>query len=210
MNLKEKIIDKAKKIYEDAKKSEIVRNVQDAIFDDQDFSKKLDILNKIKEYDTVIIHRHVRPDGDAIGSSLGLREILRDNFPEKHIYSVGGNLPEYLKFVGEEDEISDEVYENALVIAVDTATKARIYDERYEKAKELIKIDHHDPVENYGNMNFVKEHFASCSLLIMDIFSVIPNINISAKAARYLYIATITDTGNFKSNSTSCTGCHYS
>lgn len=198
MNLKDKIIDKAKKIYTDAKNSEIVRNMQDVIFDDQDFSKKLDILNKIKEYDTIIIHRHVRPDGDALGSSLGLREILRDNFPEKQVYSVGGNLPEYLKFVGEEDDISDEVYENALVIAVDTATKARIYDERYIKAKELIKIDHHDPVENYGDINFVKEHFASCSLLIMDIFSVIPNINISAKAARYLYIATITDTGRFR------------
>ena len=128
-------------------------------------SLKNDILNKIKEYETIIIHRHVRPDGDALGSSLGLREILRDNFPEKNIYSVGEKVPEYLNFVGCEDEISDEVYENALVIVVDTATKARICDERYQKAKELIKIDHHDPVESYGDINYVKDHFASCSLV---------------------------------------------
>ena len=85
---------------------------------------KNDILDKISEYNNIIIHRHVRPDGDAIGSSLGLRQILRDNFPEKNIYSVGGDIPEYLRFVGKEDIISDDVYKDALVIVVDTATKA--------------------------------------------------------------------------------------
>ena len=191
-------IEKVKKLYNETKNSEVVRNIKNAIMDDEDFSLKLDILNKIEEYETIIIHRHVRPDGDAIGSSLGLREILRDNFPEKNIYSVGGNLPEYLKFVGTEDEISDEVYENALVIVVDTATKARICDDRYQRAKELIKIDHHDPVESYADINYVKDHMASCSLLIMDIFSSLLDIQISQNAARYLYIAAITDTGRFR------------
>ena len=198
MGIKEKVIEKVKGFYNDAKNSEIVRNAQNKIFDDEDYSIKTDILNKIKEYETIIIHRHARPDGDALGSSLGLREILRDNFPEKNIYSVGEKVPEYLNFLGSEDEVIDEVYENALVIVVDTATKARICDERYQKAKELIKIDHHDPVESYGNINYVKEHIASCSLVIMDIFSAFPNMIISDKAARYLYIATVTDTGRFR------------
>lgn len=198
MGIKEMIKDKAKKIFKDAQNSDVVRNIQDKMFDDEDFSNKLDIYNKIKEYDTIIIHRHVRPDGDAIGSSLGLRQILRDNFPEKNIYSVGEKLPEYLEFVGEEDIVDDDIYENALVIAVDTATKARICDDRYQNARELIKIDHHDPVEPYGDMNYVREHMASCSLLIMDIFNSIPNVVISKEAARYLYLAAITDTGRFR------------
>lgn len=158
---------------------------------------KNDILDKISEYNNIIIHRHVRPDGDAIGSSLGLRQILRDNFPEKNIYSVGGDIPEYLGFVGKEDIISDDVYKDALVIVVDTATKARICDNRYELAKEIIKIDHHDPVDSYGGINHVLDHFASCSLVIMDLFND-EKFYISKEAARYLYIAVITDTGRFR------------
>lgn len=159
---------------------------------------KHEIINKIKEYDTIIIHRHLRPDGDAIGSSLGLREILRNNFPEKKIYSVGGDMPEYLKFVGKEDIVSDDLYKNALVIVVDTATKNRICDNRYELAKEIIKIDHHNPVDSYGDINHVLERFASCSLVIMDLFSSFGEFTISSVAARYLYISVITDTGRFR------------
>lgn len=44
-----------------------------------------EILEKINAYDEIIIHRHQNPDPDALGSQLGLREILRTNFPEKQI-----------------------------------------------------------------------------------------------------------------------------
>ena len=47
------------------------------------------ILQKIKEYDKIVIHRHSTPDGDAMGSQLGMKAILRENFPEKQVYAVG-------------------------------------------------------------------------------------------------------------------------
>lgn len=50
-----------------------------------------EILNKIKQYETIIIHRHVRPDPDAYGSQLGLKYILQEAFPEK-IYMQSVNL----------------------------------------------------------------------------------------------------------------------
>ena len=106
---------------------------------------KKQILEKIKEFDTIIIHRHIRPDGDCMGSTIGLREILKASFPNKKIYSVGNNESDYLSFLGEEDEIDDSVYQDALVIIVDTATKERIFDNRYELGKFTIKIDHHIP-----------------------------------------------------------------
>ena len=58
------------------------------------------IIDTIQKYQTIIIHRHLRPDGDCIGTSLGLREVLRNSFPDKKVYSVGGNIPDFLKFIG--------------------------------------------------------------------------------------------------------------
>ena len=46
------------------------------------------ILEKIKAYDTIIIHRHQRPDPDAIGSQVGLKEILKTNFPDKKVLAT--------------------------------------------------------------------------------------------------------------------------
>ncbi|MGO3576713.1 MAG: DHH family phosphoesterase [Leuconostoc falkenbergense] len=46
------------------------------------------ILEQIKRYETIIIHRHQRPDPDAFGSQLGLKAILQASFPEKKIYAV--------------------------------------------------------------------------------------------------------------------------
>lgn len=197
--VKDKVMDTVKDTVKEIKQSDTYANITNNIYDDDFHSIKEKILNKIKEYNTIIIHRHVRPDGDAIGSSLGLREILKTSFPDKKIYSVGDELPEYLKFVGEEDVIDETEYTDALVIVVDTATSDRICDSRFKLGKEIIKIDHHVPTENYGtSINYVRENYGSCSLVIMDMFTNFSSFIINKAAARYLYIATITDTGRFR------------
>ena len=73
-----------------------------------------EIMAAIKQYETIIIHRHQRPDPDAIGSQVGLAELLRASFPEKNIYQVGGPV-EGLEFLAEMDVITDDVYRGALV-----------------------------------------------------------------------------------------------
>lgn len=78
------------------------------------------ILEKIKAYDTIIIHRHQRPDPDAIGSQVGLKEILKTNFPDKKVLVTGVNEPT-LSWIAEMDEVTDQDYEGALVIVTDTA-----------------------------------------------------------------------------------------
>ena len=157
------------------------------------------IINKIKEYDTIIIHRHIRPDGDAIGTSLGLRDVLRESFPDKKVYSCGAEIPDYLKFVGEEDVVDDSLYENALAIVVDTAVSDRVYDDRFNKAKEIIKIDHHIVIDNYGNINYVLENYGSCSQIIIEMcYENKEILKMNKSAARYLYLAMLTDTGRFK------------
>ena len=102
----------------------------------------IEILQKIEEYETIIIHRHERPDPDAIGSQGGLAELIKQNYPDKAVFIVGEEEPS-LSFLMEMDTIDDTHYEGALVIVCDTANTERISDDRYYKGDFLIKIDHH-------------------------------------------------------------------
>ena len=88
---------------------------------------KTEILADIKQYDTIIIHRHVRPDPDAYGSQGGLAEILKASFPEKRIYTVGKEEPS-LNYLRRFDDISDETYEGALSSFVIPQIQHRICD----------------------------------------------------------------------------------
>lgn len=172
--------------------------------------KRLDtmknILNEIKTYDTIVIHGHKRPDGDCYGGQYGLKGILKEAFPNKNIYVVGEES-DYVKYVGSPDTINDDVYQDALSIVVDTATKERISDPRYVKGKKVIKIDHHIDVDAYGDMNWVDTSYPAVSEMITD-FAIQHNLKIPLSSAIALYTGLITDTGRFRyrgvSNRTHC------
>ncbi|HJD15361.1 MAG TPA: bifunctional oligoribonuclease/PAP phosphatase NrnA [Candidatus Enterococcus stercoripullorum] len=155
------------------------------------------ILNKIKSYDTIIIHRHMRPDPDALGSQVGLAEILRASFPEKQIYQVGKTV-DNLEYLATMQEIADEVYQDSLVIVTDTANAPRISDERYYLGKELIKIDHHPNDEPYGDLVYVDTTASSCSEIICDFYQQLADeLTMTTEAARLLYAGIVGDTGRF-------------
>ena len=61
---------------------------------------KRTIFNTIQKYKTIIVSRHIRPDGDAVGSTMGLVKILRDTYPEKRIYLVNDDYSDALAFCG--------------------------------------------------------------------------------------------------------------
>lgn len=160
---------------------------------------KKQIIDEIEANDSIIIVRHIRPDGDCIGSSFGLREVLIASYPNKKIYSVGDGIPEYLSFLGEEDSINEDIYSNSLVIAVDTATKERVANKYLSNAKKVIKIDHHIPVDNYGDINYVREDFPACCQIIVDMIQTFPEkLMLSQRAAKCLYTGLVTDTGRFR------------
>ena len=156
------------------------------------------ILEKIKEYDTIIIHRHIRPDGDCMGSQMGLKYFIKDNFPDKKVYAVGADVPEYISGIGTVDEIDDDIYKNALVFVVDTASEKRICDDRWKTGKYIIKIDHHDDSPNYGHFQYVDpESPANCSILTT-IFRSFEGLTISKECATALFFGIVTDTGRFR------------
>ena len=164
------------------------------------YEVKQAILQKIREFDTIMIFRHIRNDGDCVGASKGLQAILRASFPGKKVYLIDSDLSEYMAFLGPEDEeVADEVYAGALGIVVDTATSNRISNKKFALCKEIIKIDHHIPVENYGVLNWVEEERSSACEMIVDFYATFPEVlQLTQEAAKYLYTGMVTDSGRFR------------
>ena len=159
------------------------------------------ILEKIKEYDTIIIHRHMKPDPDALGSQVGLKALLKHHFPEKNIKVVGYDEPT-LTWLAKMDQVADSDYHGALAIICDTANTARIDDKRYQQAETVIKIDHHPNDEVYGDLVWVDTNSSSASEMIA-LFAEETKLELSDYAAKLLCAGIIGDTGRFLYPSTS-------
>ena len=163
------------------------------------------VLEKIKEYDRIFIFRHIRPDGDCVGSSKGLCEILRLSFPEKDVRVVDWQRCDYLDFLGiEEESVEDPLYPDALAIVIDTATSERISNQKFSLCREVVKIDHHIPVENYGVINWVEEHSSSaCEMIARFYLELKDELKINERAATLIYTGMVTDSGRFRFRSVS-------
>lgn len=159
-----------------------------------------EVLDTIKKYEKIIIFRHFRPDGDSVGSTKGLQRILKLSFPEKNIVLQNCDFSDYLAFLGGEEELfDDDFYKDALGIVVDTATSARISNQKFSLCEKLIKIDHHIPVEDYGDINWVEEHRSSACELIASFFCAMKDeLKIDTEAATYIYAGMVTDSGRFR------------
>lgn len=159
---------------------------------------KAQILEAIENYETIIIHRHVRPDPDAYGSQGGLAEVLKASYPGKNIYTVGKEESS-LNFLRRLDSIPDDTFKGALVIVCDTANAERICDDRYRLGEQLIKIDHHPNEDPYGDLQWVDTTASSTSEMIYEFYLSFKDngLKMSDEAARLLYAGIVGDTGRF-------------
>ena len=161
------------------------------------------VLSLIKKYDKIIIHRHKNPDGDALGSQIGLYHIIKDTYPEKEVYMVGDMTPRYAFMLTRPmDEISDEVYSGALAIVLDTSAKSLISDERYTLAEATARMDHHLFVEKICDEEITATSYESCAGLVAAMAEA-GGLSVSDVAAKALYTGMITDSGRFRYDSTS-------
>lgn len=159
------------------------------------------ILEHIKHYQTIIIHRHQNPDPDALGSQAGLKAIITHHFPDKKVLITGFDEPS-LAWISLMDQVSDADYKDALVIVTDTANRPRIDDERYTMGACLIKIDHHPNDDVYGDLSYVDTKASSASEIIAE-FAFSQGLALTDEAARLLYTGIVGDTGRFLYASTS-------
>ena len=161
-----------------------------------------EIFNVIKHYDTIIIHRHNKPDGDALGSQIGLKHILKDNFPKKHIYAVGDNAGRY-SFMEDSimDEVSDDTFTNALSIILDCGAEVLVSDTRFKNASKTARIDHHTFSGTFTDVEVIDTTFESCCGEITA-FAMENNLKVSTIAAKSLFTGMATDSGRFRYDST--------
>ncbi len=161
------------------------------------------ILQEIKAFDRIIIHRHSKPDGDAMGSQIGLKHILLENFPGKTVYVVG-DTSAYTSFMEGSvmDTLPDEAWQGALAIILDTSARHLICDDRYTLAARTCRIDHHIFVEKIADVEVTDTSYESCCGLIAA-FAQEQGLKLNRLAAQSLYTGMVTDSGRFRYDATS-------
>lgn len=152
------------------------------------------IKSLIEEHNTIIIHRHKNPDGDAYGSQLGLKRLIELNYPEKDVYAVGDMNS--FRFLGEMDDIPDSLYEHALAIIVDVCVTTLISDDRYKLAQTILVIDHHLNQPDFECISIIESNHIACAELIGEIFME-HKFQFDAIAATRFLTGIVTDSGRF-------------
>ena len=156
-----------------------------------------DVIKKIKEYDTIVIARHVGVDPDALCSQLALRDSILLTYPEKKVLSIGTGSSKFLNF-GKLDRL--EKVENALLIVLDTPDKRRVDSLDFNQGSYTIKIDHHPFVEKFCDLEIVEDDKSStCEIILNLIFST--ELQCNDSIAELLYMGIVSDSNRFLFNS---------
>ena len=160
------------------------------------------IKNVIERFDRILIHRHSRPDGDAMGSQIGLRELLRHNYPEKEVLAVGDSTGFFGFMEGAVmDEVADEAYENALAIVLDCGAEHLISDTRWKTAAATARMDHHIFTGQLAEFEVIDTSFESCCGMVAALAEE-SGWALTPLAAKSLYTGMVTDSGRFRYDGT--------
>ena len=153
------------------------------------------IYKEIKKHRRIVLARHIGPDPDALGSTLGLKEIILNTFPNKEVYVVGTPAAKH-KYLGELDIFDESLYEDSLLIVLDTPDIKRVDGVDPTRFKKKIKIDHHPIVDEYCDIEYVVDNASSASELVIELVYNTP-LKMNKEGAEKLYIGLISDTNRF-------------
>ena len=156
----------------------------------------------IEKHDTITIFSHIYPDGDAIGSVIGLRELIKTNYPHKEVYGLGANIAPFLNIVGPTDKISDEIIKKSAALVIDVANGDRVEDQRFKLAMASFKVDHHIFAEKYTDEELVNNDRIATAEILGE-FLLVENLRVNELGATALALGIITDSGRFMYDLTS-------
>ncbi len=155
------------------------------------------IFGKIEAAESIVIFGHVNPDGDCVGSVMGMKKELQSLFPEKKVYGVGSR-PSYLPgFFEKADEVSLETIQESLAVLVDLNCFERIEDQRALQAKDFVCFDHHIPLPQTTFPAIQDRDAPSATYVITKAFKKRYHF-IDKEAAAYLFTGLVTDTDRFQ------------
>lgn len=153
------------------------------------------ILDLIKKYNKIIIARHIGGDPDALGSTFALKEIILENFPEKEVYVAGTSISRF-KFFGTHDKITDEMYDNALLIALDIPDIKRLDGVDFYRFNEVIKIDHHPEIDKFSDVQIIDiDASSACELIAKWCYNC--DLKMPKHAAENIFMGIVADTNRF-------------
>ena len=166
------------------------------------------LTEMVKSAESIAISGHVRPDGDCVGSCMGLYLYLKNNFPQlKKITVYLQEIPESYHIISGTDQIChscdrDESYD--LFIALDCGDLGRLGDaaKYFQSAKKTLCYDHHISNNGFADTNYVDPEISSASELV---YHVMDPDKITKEIAEALYMGIAHDTGIFQY---SCTSPH--
>lgn len=166
------------------------------------------ILDAIKTHDTIILHRHQKPDGDALGSQIGMKHLILANFPDKTVHMVGDAAGRYA-FMADSamEEIPDSVYHEALAIVLDCGGAGLICDERWQSAKTTVRMDHHLFSGKIADIEVIDSSYESCCGLVTSLAEECGWV-LNLEAATALYTGMVTDSGRFRYDAVSSRTLH--
>ena len=163
-------------------------------------NKYYKIYRKIKKYNKIVIARHVGPDPDCLASQIALRDVILDRFPKKQVYAVGCPTSAF-RYLGNLDKFTEDMYEDALLIVVDTPDKKRVDGVETKIFKDSIKIDHHPFIEIFCKYELIDDTASSASQLILELIYKTP-LKLTKESAEKLFIGIVADTNRFLFNYT--------
>jgi len=127
------------------------------------------IYKKIKDYEIIVVARHVGPDPDAITTQIALRDSIKLTFPEKSVYAVGASVSRFKQY-GTLDKINENDFDkDALLIVVDVPNISRVDVGDITKYKEIVKIDHHPYEDKMGEVEWVDTTSCSAAQLVSEL-----------------------------------------
>ena len=163
-----------------------------------------DIYEKIKEFDNIVIARHVGVDPDALGASTALKNSILLTFPNKNVKVIGSGSNRF-NYFGKLDKY-DNVLDDSLLIVVDTPDIRRIDGAlELESYKQIVKLDHHPFIEKFSknSIEYIDDKASSASEIVLELINE-TKLLMDREIAQELFWGIVSDTNRFMYNNTSC------
>ena len=162
-----------------------------------------DLIREIENADSIAITGHINPDGDCIGSTLGMYNYITNNYPGKKVQVYLQEFPDVFMFLNGASEVKhetdDEIYD--LFMSLDCGDPDRFtpFAQYFETAKRTLCIDHHISNKGFGDVCYVEPQACSAAEAI---FKLLDEDKINQPCAEALYMGIVHDTGVFKHSNT--------